>query len=920
MCPANSYLVSARDVARAGGGFDVERAVEVVESAGRASMMSLLERAAPPLVVGSSARLLERVALALSSTLELQEVLGLLAEAGLEATGAGGTAVLLLEGDLLVPATVVRTIPDATLQERFNSMPPIELDDLRWGLLNAGNAILFEDARTSDLVPSELTDRFTLRGFALVPLVAAGEPYGVMCVDWDEVRAFSPNDVGLLEALGAYAGMAVRNARLYETMRRRAQVHEALARGAASLASPLDAAEVAARLVGAYTELLGARLCSVVLFDADLDTITTVASEGVPPLPDGMRISDLPRSIVDRLVDAWAEGDDPVEIRGEPWLDENFGGRERGAAWYLFLPLAVDGPTRGVVTLGFATGTVLDDQERSAAVALADLAAAALERHSLLRRLDAQVSRRDALYEASAALNSSTSLRPVLDLVCAAFEKLLGTSHCSVNLVDGSNRDLLRTLSYRGVPWFTGRPESVGAVAPAEVAKARALWSEKTEPVVYAAIDERLAVEPLLVPTAVRSVALFPLLYAGGVLGIVVAGFPNRGAAGTDDLDTGLALAGLAATAIDRAQLNEDLRLRLRQVEALYRLSDLVAGRADLDAAVRELNRLFEPELGVLLGRVAVTNREARAAVGASVPDEEEMEVIRSWRAVVGKHTNIAGPRAAAAGLLVPVVHRNRVYGALRVATLGTELDAATLELLVAIGAGCAEIIYKARLHRDVADSEHRLAIAAERERIARDLHDSVGQVLTGMGMLLTDYVTEAADDIWRQRLEELASLTARGAREVRDSVYSLMFLETRLVGLVASLRALTTKFGSMTGIAVAFEVVGEPAEISAVREAALFRVAHEALMNVERHALASRAAVELRYGETEVSLTVRDDGVGLGRQADGTRRHLGLAALEGRLDEVGGDLNLSTSADGGAMVEARVPTTTRSRRSQPTP
>lgn len=872
-----------------------------------------------PGVAGSSERLVERVALALNSTLHLEEVLVLLAEAGLEATGAGGTAVLLLHGRRLVPATVVRTIADDTLHERFTTMPPIELDAMRWDLLHAGQAIVFEDARTSELIPQELTERFTLRGFALVPLMASGQPFGVMCVDWDEPRVFSPNDVALLEALGAYAGMAVRNARLYETMRQRARLQEALAHSAASLALPLDAATVAAKLAKAYTDLLRARLCSVVLFDADLDTITTMASEGGRPLPEDTRISDVPRSVVDPLVNAWVEVVEPVEFGDEPWLAENLGGREAGASWYLMLPLNVEGATRGVVTLGFALDMELDAQERSAAAALADLAAAALERHSLLQRLDAQVSRRDALYEASAALNSSTALRPVLDLVCAAFEKLLGTSHCSVNLVDPAYPDLLRTLSYRGVPWFAGRPDSIGAVAPGEVAKARALWAETARPVVYATIDERLALEPLLVPTAVRSAVLFPLVHAGRILGLVVAGWPRRGVAGADDLDTGQALAGLAATAIDRAQLNDDLHLRLRQVEALYQLSDLVAGRADLDTAVRELNRLFEPGLGVVFGSVALTNREARSAVGARSPDMEELEAIRSWRSVVGTHTHTPRPRRTPLGLLVPVVHRSRVYGSLRVALSGPQPDPSTEDLLVAIGAGCAEIVYKARLHHEVADRERRLAIAAERERIARDLHDSVGQVLTGMGMLLTEYVEEASDDTWRSRLEELVGLTERGAREVRDSVYSLMFLETRRVGLVASLRALTTKFEAMTGIAMAFEVVGEPTEMTSAREAALFRVAHEALMNVERHALASRAAVELRYGETEVSLTVRDDGVGLGRHVDDGRRHLGLAAIEGRLDEVGGDLNLSTSADGGAVVEAHVPSATRSRRSHPT-
>lgn len=895
-------------------------------------VMLLTELPPIPEVTGPPGRLLERVAVALNSSLELDQVLGLLAEAGLEATGAGGTAVLLLEGRSLVPATVVRHIETEGMQERFHGMKPYVLDDFRWELLHAGRAILFEDARDTDLIPGDLVDRFSLRGFALVPLMAGGRPYGVMCVDWDEVRTFSANDVALLEAFGTYAGFAVRNARVYETMRRRAGLQEALAHAAATLASPLEPPVIVDRLAGAYTELLGARCCEVVLFQDDLDTITSVAAKGVPALAPGTRLSDVPRAVVDPLVDAWvgAVPPPPVEMGDHPWLAEEFGGRAAGAEWYLFLPLVVDGPARGAVTLGFAAHTLLDEHERSAAVALADIASAALERHALLHRLD-------ALYEASAALNSSTSLSSVLDLVCRSFETLLDTTHCSVNLLSGPDHpDVLTTLVHRGVSWFAARPRSVGAVAPAEVARARARWVavETPQPVVYPTVDEGLAVDPLFVPPTVRSAALFPLLHAGDVVGVVVAGFPQPGGPGDADLDTGLALARLAATAIDRAQLDDSLRLRLQQVEALYRLSDVVAGTTNLDAAVRELNRRFEPELGVAFGSVAIANADAREAVGARAPDDDEAEAIRSWRAAVaegaegegdggpGEGDALQSRRVGPTGLLVPVVHRSRVYGALRVTVFGPWLEPSTEELLAAIGAGCAEIVYKAGLQRDVADRERRLAIATERERIARDLHDSVGQVLTGMGMLLTEYSADAPDAGWRRRLEELIHLADRGAREVRDSVDALMFLETRQIGLEASLRALTRKFEEATGIVVALDVDGDAPPTTAVKDDALFRVAHEALMNIERHAHASKASIALRYGRDEMTLTIRDDGVGLASGTpcvDDGRTHFGLAALERRLDEVGGELCIDTADPTGAVVEARVPVKTSFGRSHPT-
>lgn len=868
-----------------------------------------------PEVRGPAARVLERVALALSSTLELREVLHLLAEAGLDATGAGGTAVLLLQERRLVPATVVRRIEDDTLQERFHTMPPIELDGDRWLLLQAGRAIVFEDARSSELLPTELVERFSLRGFALVPLLAAGEPYGVMCVDWDEVRSFTKHDIAVLEAFGAYAGMAVRNARLYETMRRRARLQEELARSAAALARRLEPARIAGRLADAYIDLLDARLCAVLLFERDQDTVQAIASRGFTVRPELVRISDLPQDVVGRIAEAWRLHREPVAILDRPELAAEVGGRESGATWYLFLPLVTDGRTRGAVALGFAPGTVLDDQERSAADALADIAAAALERHALLERLDRQLGQRDALYETSAALNSSTSLPPVLDLVCDGFRTLLGASHSSVNLFGSRDPDLLSTLAHAGIAWFAGRPGSVGAVSRAEVARLRAAWRDAPpDAVVYDEVDERLAVEPLVVPAAVRSAVIFPLVHAGETFGVVVAGFPELGAVGGEDLETGRTLASLAATAIDRARLDAALRLRLRQVEALNSLSDVVAGSLDLEAAITELNRRFEPELGVTFGSIAIANGEVRDLLGARAPDDEDMEAIRSWRAVLAKGANAPRPRPGASGLLVPVVHRARVFGSLRVSCADCDVEPSVEDLLVAIGAGCGEVAYKAGLHRALADRERRLTVASERERIARDLHDSVGQVLAGMGMLVSQYAGEAPDEQWRVRMSQLLELTRQGAREVRDSVYSLLFLQTRQAGLVASLRELTRKFEAMTGLPVSFRVEGDPDELSLAREDALFRTAHEALMNVDRHACGSSANVTLQYLATEVRIVIADDGIGFAPPSDGGH-HFGLIGLERRLDEVGGELRCRPGPGGtGTVLEGSVPRKTRTR------
>lgn len=422
-----------------------------------------------------------------------------------------------------------------------------------------------------------------------------------------------------------------------------------------------------------------------------------------------------------------------------------------------------------------------------------------------------------------------------------------------------------------------------------------------------------------------------PLRVDDRVLGAVtVVPAPGRGPRkpSAADVDAAAAVVGLAAAAVARLAEEEGMRLRLHHAQALYRLSDVVAGTGGIAAALRELNRTLPEDLGITLRSVCLTNPQMRAAVGAEAPEGVELEAVRSWRAILAKGRTPLRPRPVPGGLLVPVAHRARVQGALRVRLRGTgprsadrrtgdragqqgrrgrigEVD----DLLLALGAGCAEVVQRAALQRHLADSERRLAVAAERERIAQDLHDSVGQIVTGMGMRVAQYLADAPDRIWRARLEDLLRLAARGNREVREAIHALLFLDVHREGLRPSVRELVRKFEVTTGVPVRFQVRGTPVVLPSAKEDALFRVAHEALMNVERHSRAALVTVQLLYSADGVVLSVRDDGVGLGHRDPfgGDGGHFGIRAMQQRLEAAGGELRVQNARPRGVVVEARI-------------
>lgn len=377
-----------------------DRAVRDPAPAGAAAAGTALPR---DLVDGGE--LLHRVAMTLNSTLDLRDVLHRLADLALETTGADRCSLFLLEGTHLHPAVALGDTTDDEAWDAFHQMGPVDLTRIPNGVaaLQGLRAIAIEDAPSSDLIPYGWTEQFGLQSVVIVPLHAAEEPCGVMVLDYAP-RTFSPDELRLLEALAVYAGLAVRNARVFESAQRRARIQEALARGGRELTATTEQAQVLNVLVDAYTDLLGAASCAIGLFDQHRERITTLASSAptdedapVTPLP----FSEVPVAVVQRLTTSWEERIGPVTFGEEPWFGLLLGDRYPR---HLVLPLTVQAEVRGAVILGFQRARRLDPEEVTGSKTLAAMGSAVLERSSLTARLEDNVRRLEVLSGVSAAL------------------------------------------------------------------------------------------------------------------------------------------------------------------------------------------------------------------------------------------------------------------------------------------------------------------------------------------------------------------------------------------------------------------------------------------------------------------------------------------------------------------------------------
>lgn len=347
---------------------------------------------------------------------------------------------------------------------------------------------------------------------------------------------------------------------------------------------------------------------------------------------------------------------------------------------------------------------------------------------------------------------------------------------------------------------------------------------------------------------------------------------------------------------------------RAVRAEIVWRLAEAAMGVAELDDQLDEVNRVLGRRTAVRLRSLAVLDADAGDVLGVDPPQGVEAEAVREWRHRLSAGALAVTPVTVPGGLLVAAVHRRKVEGLLRFDVPELPVTSDDEELLGAVGEGFGEVLSKTAMVSARMTTERVHAVAAERERIARDLHGTVGRLFLAIGARAAEYAEEAPDNLWRGRLDELLRLAGEGNRVVRAVISSLAFSEVGARGLPAALHALAEKFEVTTGIATWDQIPLDPLSLTPEEENALYRVAAEALSNVERHAEAERVTVGLWRDGGEVVLVVEDDGEGLRAPGVDEEAHDGLRGTEALVRSVGGRMTVREASPHGVRVEARVP------------
>lgn len=237
-----------------------------------------------------------------------------------------------------------------------------------------------------------------------------------------------------------------------------------------------------------------------------------------------------------------------------------------------------------------------------------------------------------------------------------------------------------------------------------------------------------------------------------------------------------------------------------------------------------------------------------------------------------------------------------------------------SISLIIAVLAGRqrAQIDELERAHQRLATHAatlEQLAVSRERNRMARDLHDTLAHSLAALTIHLRALRTALDHD--PQEATELANEAVEIARaglvESRQAIQALRSDPLTNLGLVGAIRGELESLRARLGIHVELLVSGESIDLSAERELTAWRIVEEALRNVERHAMATRVEVRLAYGSDRFVLAVEDDGQGFDA-ADAGASQFGLAGMRERASLTDGELVIVTTPGHGTSVRLTYP------------
>ena len=256
--------------------------------------------------------------------------------------------------------------------------------------------------------------------------------------------------------------------------------------------------------------------------------------------------------------------------------------------------------------------------------------------------------------------------------------------------------------------------------------------------------------------------------------------------------------------------------------------------------------------------------------------------------------------------LVIPLKVDTKVIGILNILNKPSEITQEDMRIIDLFADQAAIIIEHVRLQYQA----EQLAVLEERQRLARELHDSVTQALYSVTLYADAARMAFSAEKWEaleRNLQEVRNMAREAMYDMRLLVFELRPFMLETEGLVSALRARLAAVEGRSGLKTEVRVEGER-RLPIVIEQELYRIAQESLNNVVKHAEAKEVQINVKYEDKSVSLEMMDDGKGFDMETANQSGGLGLPGIKERVKQLAGSLEIESDSGKGTRLTVRIP------------
>jgi PAS domain S-box-containing protein len=599
---------------------------------------------------------------------------------------------------------------------------------------------------------------------------------------------------------------------------------------------------------------------------------------------------------------------------------------------WLLAPMIHQGEVLGVLSISRASPNGFETAHAELAAAFAGQVAVAVANARLYQQSLRRAREMEGLASIAGALTVEMPAEEALNVLAGRVVAASSAVACSLTLYSDSSE--FQAAGCAGLPrsFIDGVIHSVLLGAPSVTGLAASTGRRQILRNTRAATlaDERFSeVHDYLRGAPWDTAVITPVSTRGRILGTLDAYYPAESEPDAEELRLLAAIADQLAIGFENSRLFDQSRRRMLEMDALYRAAERFHQSLVLDDVLRALAESALDVIGADRAVALVFDDappfELKVGAAAGMADNELSDLAEALREVeTADFLGLSTPRFAQDAAAEPAA----VQGIVRAAGIASVIDVpitvagknfglfgvgwverhniveAEVRLATALGQQAAVAIENARLY----ERAQLAASLEERQRLARELHDSVSQALYGISLGTRTARTLVERDPAKavEPLDYVSSLAEAGLAELRALIFELRPESLATEGLVAALEKQFAALKARHGISVAADLCLEP-DLRLDLKEVLYRVGQEALHNTVKHAKASRVVVQLSSEGASIALRITDDGVGFDASAD-YPGHLGLRSMAERTARASGTITVASQPGSGTAIEVTVP------------